>query len=98
MSKINSNTIKHVALLANLPVSGNEEQIFTKQLAKIVDYIDQLSSVDASNVEPTYNVTGLKNVVAPDKVKPCLEQGHALNNAPQKKDGFFVTKGVFDNE
>ena len=80
--------VKHVARLANLPLSSDEEEKYSKQLSEILEYVDQLNEVDTSSVEPTYNVTGLNNVTRED----------ALSNVSQKKNGFFVTKGVFDNE
>ena len=80
--------VKHVARLANLPLSSDEEEKYSQQLSEILEYVDQLNEVDTSSVEPTYNVTGLNNVTRED----------ALSNVSQKKNGFFVTKGVFDNE
>lgn len=98
MGKINQNTIKQVAKLAKLPLTQDEEQTFSSQLSKIVDYIDQLDAVDTSQVEPTYNVTGLGGVTAKDSPAKSLSQEEALQNAHSKKDGFFQTKGVFGNE
>ena len=82
--------VKHVAKLANLPLSSDEEEKYSEQLSKILEYVDQLNEVDTSSVEPTYNVTGLNNVTREDVPIP--------SNASQKKNGFFVTKGIFDNE
>lgn len=90
--------VKKVAKLGNLPLSQDEEKVFTDQLSKIVDYIDLLNKVDTSNVESTYNTTNLNSVLRDDKESPCQSQEEALANAPNKKDDFFVTKGVFDNE
>lgn len=98
MSKISSDTVKKVAQLANLPISQDEEKIFVDQLAKIVDYVDQLNLVDTSNIEPTYNTTGLKSVFRDDRVLPCQTQEEALQNAPNKMNGLFLTKGVFEEE
>lgn len=80
--------VKHVAKLASLPLSSEEEEKYSGQLSKILDYIEQLNKVDTSNVEPTFNVSGLSNVMAKD----------ALKKGSNTKIGFFVTKGVFDNE
>lgn len=88
--------VKKVAKLANLPLSEAEEEKYSDQLSKILDYIDQLDSVDTSGVEPTYNVSGLENVMAKDEIKESLSQDDATKNGAQVKDGFFVTKGVFE--
>lgn len=89
---------KHIAKLANLSLTNQEEEKYSEQLSKILDYIEQLNQVDTSNVEPTFNVSGQSNVMTEDKLGECLPQEAALSNAIQKKDDFFVTKGVFGNE
>lgn len=80
--------VRHVAKLANLPLSSDEEEKYSKQLSEILEYVEKLNQVDTSNVEPAYNVTGLENVTREDNSEPSLSS-----------DGkFFVTKGIFDNE
>lgn len=97
--KLTKDQVVHVAKLANLPLSSEEEEKYSDQLSKILDYIDQLNSVDTSNIEPTFNVSGQSNVMSEDAVGDCaLPQDEALQNAPQKKDNMFVTKGVFQDE
>ena len=55
---LTSDQVKHVAKLANLPLSSEEEATYGEQLSKILDYIDQLNRADTSEVEATYNVSG----------------------------------------
>lgn len=90
--------VKHVEKLANLPLTSDEEEKYSEQLSKILDYIDKLNSVDTSAVEPIYNVSGLENVMAEDEASESLSQDNAIKNSSKKKDGFIVTKGVFDIE
>lgn len=84
--------VGHVAKLANLPLTPQEEKKYFEQLSKILDYVDQLEKVDTSNVEPTYNVSPNSNVMRPDEAGECLTQEEAISNAPKKKDGFILTK------
>lgn len=86
--KLTADQVRKVAKLANLPLSSEEEVKYSGQLSKILDYIEQLNKVDTSDIEPTYNVSGLSNVMAKD----------VLKKGSNTKVGFFVTKGVFDNE
>ncbi len=86
--------VKHVAKLANLPLSDKEEELYSEQLSKILDYIDQLNSVDTSGVEPTFNVSGLKNVLREDSTVASLSQEEALQNAPQKQEDKFKVKRI----
>jgi len=81
--------VKHVAKLANLPLTSEEKEKYSKQLSKILEYIDQLNQVDTSNVEPTFNVSGQSNVMREDSIDVCLSQEETLANAPKKEKGFF---------
>lgn len=90
--------VKHVAKLANLPLSSEEEEKYSEQLSKILGYIDQLNLLTTSDVEPTYNVSGLENIMAKDEVGESLSQEAATKNGSQVKDGYFITKGVFADE
>jgi len=88
--------VKKVAKLANLPLSEEEIVKSSEQLSKILDYVDQLSNVDIKNIEPIFNVVGSSNVMSDDTPRVSLSQDEALKNASQKKNGFFITKGVFE--
>lgn len=89
--------VKKVARLANLPLNSEEEEKYSRQLSKILDYVEQLNKVDTENVESTFNVTGLSNVMRPDEIgDDTITQEEVLSNAPQTKTGFIVTKGVFE--
>lgn len=96
--KLTTDQVKKVAQLANLPLSENEVEMSSQQLSEILDYVDQLNRVQNVNVNPTYNITGLENVMEEDVSTPSLDQKEAVANAPFSKDGLFVTKGIFDNE
>ena len=94
--KLTSEQVKKVAKLSNLPISDEDVEKYSQQLSKILDYIDQLNLADTQGIEPTFNVTGLANVMRKDEVGKSLTQEEALQNAPQVKDGMFATKGVFE--
>lgn len=96
--KLTSDQVKHVAKLANLPLTKDEEQKYSKQLSKILDYIDQLDKVDTKRIEPTYNVSGQQNIMAKDEVSGSLSKEDTVKNGSNSKNGYFVTKGVFADE
>lgn len=80
--------VKHVAKLANLPLSPDEEKKYDTQLTAILDYVDQLQQVDTAGVEPTSQVTGLTDVVREDAVQDSL-----------KLDvDYFRVKAILDND
>lgn len=88
--------VKKVAKLANLPLTSEEEEKYSEQLSKILEYVEQLNKVNTDDVEPTFNVSGETNVTSEDKIGSCLTQEEALANVSKIQSGSFVTKGVFD--
>jgi aspartyl-tRNA(Asn)/glutamyl-tRNA(Gln) amidotransferase subunit C len=90
--------VKKVSKLANLPITEAEDKKYAEQLSAVLEYIEQLQKVDTKRIEPTYNSTGLTNVFRADQPSESLSQDEALQNAGEKKQGFFVTKGVFEQE
>lgn len=96
--KLTKDQVEHVAKLANLPLTDEELEKYSEQLSEVLNYIDILDKADTKDVEPTFNVTGLENILSKDYVSESLTQEEALKNAPNKKNGFFVTKGIFENE
>lgn len=96
--KLTKEQVKHVARLANLPLSEQEEELYSDQLSNILGYIEQLSTVDTENVTPTFNTSGNKNATQDDLTRESLNQEDAVKNASASRDGYFVTKGVFESE
>ncbi|HLC88306.1 MAG TPA: Asp-tRNA(Asn)/Glu-tRNA(Gln) amidotransferase subunit GatC [Patescibacteria group bacterium] len=96
--KLDITQVKKVAKLANLTLTPKEEEKFSNQLSNILGYIEELNSVDTSDIPPTFNVVSKENVLREDREEVGLTQEDALSNAPVKKEGFFVSKGVFKNE
>lgn len=86
---ITKEQVEHVAKLARLSLSEKEKEIYTKQLSKILDYIDQLNEVDTTNVEPMTQPIPIVNVMREDVVKKNFERETILKNAPHEEYGFF---------
>lgn len=81
--------VKHIAKLANLPLSEKEEKKFEKQLSEILSYFEKLKEVDTKKVEITSQVTGLENITREDKTSPSLTQEEALSNSKNDHNGLF---------
>jgi aspartyl-tRNA(Asn)/glutamyl-tRNA(Gln) amidotransferase subunit C len=83
--------VERVALLARLQLTPEEVAAMTAELARVVEYVDQLAQVDTTGVEPMAHAIEVSNVVRDDMVTPSLERGDALLNAPNKNEiGFLV--------
>ena len=81
--------VEHIAVLARLKLSPNEIEKFTRELTVILEYVDQLKSVNTDGVEPKDQFISAKNVFRKDIVRPSLPREQALANAPDQDDEFF---------
>ncbi len=81
--------VERIARLAHLILSSQEKEKFTRQLNLILEYMEQLNSVDTSNVEPMSHPLGLTNVFREDEVRPSLPVDEALKNAPDRSGNYF---------
>lgn len=81
--------VRHVALLARLKLTPEEEELYSEQLARIIDYMDKLRELDTKGVEPTTHPIPSLNPYREDRVCPSIPREEALQNAPQKERGFF---------
>ena len=95
MKKLSREEVLHIAKLANLSLTDEEVEIFSRQLSETLDYIERLKDLNTDEVSPTFQTTGLKNVTREDKIKPSLSQEEALKNAKSTHKGFFKTKAIF---
>lgn len=68
MAKLTRDDVLKLAQLARISLTDEEAEAFTGELSAILQYVEQLSSVDVSGLEPTNQVTGLTNVMRPDEV------------------------------
>jgi aspartyl-tRNA(Asn)/glutamyl-tRNA(Gln) amidotransferase subunit C len=98
MTSLSISTVKHVASLANLPLTEAEEKLFAKQLTSILDLVSQLQKADTKDVVPTSQVTGLTNVMREDEIDATrtFTQEQALSNAQKTHNGFFVVPAIFE--
>jgi aspartyl-tRNA(Asn)/glutamyl-tRNA(Gln) amidotransferase subunit C len=54
--KISATDVTYVAQLANLDVADNEKEELAAQLSRIVQYVEQLETLDTDSVEPTAQI------------------------------------------
>ena len=86
--------VKHIAKLANLPLSEKEEEKFERQLSSILEYIEKLNEKDTKGIEITSQITGLENVTREDETSPSLYQEEALSNSKSNQNGMFKIKKI----
>lgn len=90
--------VKKVAKLAHLDISEEEVAIYTPQLAKIVEYVEQLGKVEIAGVDPMLG--GLTDegqatdTMRDDDVIVSSGQEWATSEAPVAVEGHFQVPKV----
>jgi len=92
--------VKHIAKLARLGVSEEEEKRFAKDLAAILDFVNKLSEAKTEGVKPISQITGLMNVTRADQPQDDIRgeqiKRGILTNAPEQERGYFKVKRVLE--
>jgi aspartyl-tRNA(Asn)/glutamyl-tRNA(Gln) amidotransferase subunit C len=95
MAQLTREDVLKLAQLARLHLTDEEIAQFQKEIGDILSYVEQLGNVDVSGVEPTYQVTGLKDVMRPDEVKDYgVTPEELLKNAPATEAGHIKVRRV----
>jgi aspartyl-tRNA(Asn)/glutamyl-tRNA(Gln) amidotransferase subunit C len=82
MSSLTIADVERIAALAQLELTDEEKQLFTRQLADILSYAEQLQGVETTGVPATAHVDASHPVERDDEPTPCLPVEDALVNAP----------------
>ncbi len=86
MTTISTSDIQHLASLSSLALADNEVDGLRQDLEKIITYIEKLKELDTTDIEPTYQVTGLENVWRDDEIQTDVGRDELLKLAPEQKD------------
>ena len=74
--------VERIAALAQLELTAEEKQLFTRQLADILAYAEQVQAIDTSGVPATAHVHAGQRTEREDEPRPSLPVEDALANAP----------------
>ncbi len=96
---ITAEEVKKLAELARLELTPVESERFAVTISAVLEYMSMLSEVDTSTVVPTYQVTGLIDVVREDMAVPSRVTPAELVGAfPVVERGELVVPGVFETK
>ncbi len=93
MAKLTREDVLKLAQLARLELTEEEVETYSAEMSEILQYVEQLSSVDVAGLEPTHQVSGLTNVTRADELKEYgYEPADLLKNVPHVQDGHIKVK------
>jgi aspartyl-tRNA(Asn)/glutamyl-tRNA(Gln) amidotransferase subunit C len=90
--------VRHVARLARLALSPEEEERFAAQLGHVLEYIERLQAVDVSGIEPL-SFAGDAAAGLPlrdDTPRPSLPRDKVLSQAPEHDAQAFLVPRIIE--
>ena len=94
--KITPEQVRHVALLARLSLTPDEEERLRVEMDQILGYIEKLDELSTEGVEPTAQVGDSGMPVRDDVVTNHPEPRAMLANSPEQDRGYFVVPKIIE--
>lgn len=93
---VDLHTVKRVARLARIAVSEEEAGRMAGELNAILGFVEQLSEVDVTGVEPMTSVTLMEMKKRQDVVTDGAKAPDIVANAPATEENFFLVPKVVE--
>ncbi len=87
-------TVEKIANLSRLEIEDDKKEYMVEQMNKIVDYMEQLQSVDTTGVEPMSFMAPDHGSLREDVTVDSLPSDVALSNGPSVTKGHFAIPKV----
>jgi aspartyl-tRNA(Asn)/glutamyl-tRNA(Gln) amidotransferase subunit C len=88
--------ITKVATLARLRLTPEETVRHAETISAVLEYMNILNEVDTTHVEPTFQVTGLSEVLRDDVTAPSPLGEKLIGQFPQVEQNSLVVPAVFE--
>lgn len=97
--KVKKEEIEKVAKLANISITQIEQDMYSDDLSKVVNYsVKHLEKLNTDNVSPTAHATGEKSITREDLTEPGLGEEEATRGARNKYNNSFKVKHIFGED
>ncbi|MEM9878095.1 MAG: Asp-tRNA(Asn)/Glu-tRNA(Gln) amidotransferase subunit GatC [Pseudomonadota bacterium] len=93
---IDAATVRHVAHLARIKVNDEDVPALERELNSILSWVEHLSEIDTSDVEPMTSVEAMILRQREDAVTDGDYAERVLANAPDAQFGFFAVPKVVE--
>jgi aspartyl-tRNA(Asn)/glutamyl-tRNA(Gln) amidotransferase subunit C len=89
-------TVRRIARLARIAVADDEIGPLAGELNNILAFVEQLSEVDVSAVEPMTSITPMAMKMRVDTVTDGAIPDAVTQNAPERHDHYFAVPKVVE--
>jgi len=93
---VDADTVRRIAHLARIAVKEEEVEHLKGELNAMLAFVEQLSEVDVSGVEPMTSVTPMAMKKRKDEVTDGGIADDIVRNAPATEDHFFLVPKVVE--
>jgi aspartyl-tRNA(Asn)/glutamyl-tRNA(Gln) amidotransferase subunit C len=94
--EVNEALLDHLAHLSKLSFEGSEKESIRQDLQRMIAFVDKLSELDTTGVEPLIFMSNEVNRLRNDEVEQSVSHEDALRNAPKKDSDYFRIPKVLD--
>lgn len=91
--------IEHIAKLARIRLTEDEEKNLGHELASILEFVEKLKEVDTDKTTPMTGGTMLSDITRPDEILNKTLEGNSenlLDQAPERDREWVKVKAVFE--
>ena len=93
---IDKNQVKKVAKLSRISLDDNKLESLSKDLASILNFVEQLNKLDTEQTEPLTSIVDKKLEPRNDKINDGKIKDQILKNSPDKNEEFFIVPKVVE--
>lgn len=94
--RITQDEVRRVAMLARLELTPEEEHDLVEHFDKLLAYMEKLSLLDTSQVEPTAHAIAVPSPLRADRVTSTPNTEALLVNAPAREGHFFKVPKIIE--
>ena len=98
MAKLTKQEVEYIANLARLNLTEEEKKQYGEQLSSILDYVEKMNEVDTKDIEPTSQITGLKNVMRKDTISESGINEELIGCTPAKLGSQIEVPKILDHK
>ena len=93
---INKDQIKYLSLLSRMDIQESEISDVEEKLTKIIDFVDQLQSIDTNEIEPMAHPLNQSQRLRVDKVVEENNRDKIQKNTKSTERGMYIVPKVIE--
>ncbi|MBN1283230.1 MAG: Asp-tRNA(Asn)/Glu-tRNA(Gln) amidotransferase subunit GatC [Proteobacteria bacterium] len=90
--------VEKTARLAKLAFDEAEMKRFVEKAASVLEYVEQLSELDTSGIEPTSHAVDFRPVLRQDEVRTFDDPDSTTADAPERDGPYVQVPRVIESE